>query len=100
MCATGAQHRTGDFHGDIHVQPYLNNGPIRQSMRVTGAIGEYLAGAKKPIAEPNEPLSLTRPNRGPAPNEPKTFTAFLDGKNSPSDSVWVLINSSEFRFNH
>ena len=89
---------TGDFQGGLHEHLYLNNGPLSQMIGVKGGIAEYIADAKK--SDRIERLFLTTLNRRPTEEETKKFTAFLDGKNSPSDAVWALITSSEFRFNH
>lgn len=91
---------TGDFQGGLHEHLYLNNGPLSQMVGVKGGIAEYLADTKKPIEERVERLFLTTLNRRPVPEEAKKFATFLDGKNSPSDAVWALITSSEFRFCH
>ncbi len=89
---------TGDFQGGLQEHLYLNNGPIGQMINVKGGIAEYIGDAKKP--DRIERLFLTTLNRRPTPEEVKRFSAFLDGKNSPSDAVWALITSSEFRFCH
>lgn len=91
---------TGDFQGGLHEHLYLNNGPLSQMIQVKGGIGEYIADAKKPMDDRIERLFLTTLNRRPTADEMKKFGAFLDGKNSPSDAVWALITSSEFRFCH
>ncbi|HEX3149334.1 MAG TPA: DUF1549 and DUF1553 domain-containing protein [Gemmataceae bacterium] len=91
---------TGDFQGGLHEHLYMNNGPLSQMIGVKGGIAEYVADAKKPMAERVERLFLTTLNRRPTAEEAKKFAAFLEGKNSPGDAVWALITSSEFRFNH
>lgn len=91
---------TGDFQGGLHEHLYLNNGPLSQMIGVKDGLAEYVGDAKKPVAERVERLFLTTLNRRPTPEEAKRFAAFLEEKNPPTDAVWALITSSEFRFNH
>ena len=91
---------TGDFQGGLHEHLYLNNGPLSQMIGVKGGLAEYVGDDKKPVAERVERLFLTALNRRPSPEESKKFAAFLTEKGSPTDAVWALITSSEFRFNH
>lgn len=91
---------TGDFQGGLHEHLYLNNGPLTQMIGVRGGLAESVGDEKKPVAERVERLFLTALNRRPAPEEAKKFAAFLTEKGSPTDAVWALITSSEFRFNH
>jgi hypothetical protein len=91
---------TGDFQGGLHEHLYLNNGPIGQMIGAKCGLAEFVGDEKKPVAERVERLFLTALNRRPAPEEAKKFAAFLNDKGSATDAVWVLITSSEFRFNH
>jgi len=91
---------TGDFQGGLHEHLYLNNGPLGQMIGAKDGLAEFVGNEKKPVAERVDRLFLTALNRRPAPEEAKKFAEFLNGKGSATDAVWVLITSSEFRFNH
>jgi len=91
---------TGDFQGGLREHLYLNNGPLPNMIGVKGGLAEHLADAKVPVEARIERLFLATLSRRPTADESKKFTAFLADKGSPADAVWVLITSSEFRFNH
>jgi hypothetical protein len=91
---------TGDFEGGLREHLYLNNGPLGQMIGVKGGLAEFIADAKKPVAERVDRLYLATLNRRPSPEESKKFAAFLNEGGSSADAVWTLITCSEFRFNH
>ncbi len=90
----------GIFQGGLHEHLYLNNGPLAQMISGgKGSLAEYVGDAKKPVAERVERLFLQTLQRRPTAAEAGKFTTFLQ-KGPAADAVWVLITSSEFRFNH
>ncbi|MFO0880551.1 MAG: DUF1549 and DUF1553 domain-containing protein [Gemmataceae bacterium] len=92
---------TGDFQGGVQEHLYLNNGPLSQLIQGgKGSLAEFVADGKRPVADRVERLYLQTLQRRPTTAEAERFTAFLDGKGAPADAIWVLITSSEFRFNH
>lgn len=91
---------TGDFQGGLREHLYLNNGPLGQMIGIKGGLAEFVADAKKPVAERVEKLFLSTLNRRPDESEARKFAEFLSGGGSAADAVWVLITCSEFRFNH
>lgn len=92
---------TGDFQGGLQEHLYLNNGPMGSVISFgKGSLADYVADTKIPVDERIERLYLSTLNRRPAAEEREKIAAFLNDKNSPSDAIWTLITSSEFRFNH
>jgi hypothetical protein len=91
----------GIFQGGLHEHLYLNNGPLAQMVSAgKGSLAEFVGDAKKPVAERVERLFLQTLQRRPTAAEASKFAAFLEKKGPAADAVWVLISSSEFRFNH
>lgn len=96
----------GDFQGSLAEHLFLNNGEhVRGfSRRKKGNLTDQLMLATDPWDKRIERLFLAVLNRPPKPSELTKFVAFIkdDPKTEPrvEDAVWVLLNSSEFRFNH
>ena len=91
---------TGDFQGGIREHLYLNNGPLGTMIGTKGGTAEFVGDAKKPLPERIDRVFLATLNRKPSAEEAKKFNEYLSGGGSASDAVWVLMTSSEFRFNH
>jgi hypothetical protein len=91
----------GVFQGGLQEHLYLNNGPLAQMISAgKGNLADLVGDAKKPVAERVERLFLQTLHRKPTAAESSRFAAFLEKKGPAADAVWVLITSSEFRFNH
>ncbi len=97
----------GDFQGSLSEHLFVNNGEqIRAfTRRKKGNLTDQLLTATDPWEKRVERLFLAVLSRPPKPIELSKFLAFIgtDPKKADArleDAVWVLLNSSEFRFNH
>ena len=97
----------GHFQGSLSEHLFANNGEhIRAfTRRKKGNLTDQLMTATDPWEKRVERLYLAVLNRPPKPAELTKFVAFIndDPKKAEArleDAVWVLLNSSEFRFNH
>jgi len=98
----------GDFQGSLHEHLFLNNGEYvrRFITRKKGNLLDTLVTSTDPVEKKVDRLYLTVLHREPSSKEREAFVAHLTGaeKNKADaryeDVIWVLLNSSEFRFNH
>jgi len=98
----------GDFQGSLHEHLFLNNGEhVRRFItRKKGNLLDTLMTSADPVEKKVDRLYLTVLHREPSSKEREAFVAHLSGaeKNKADaryeDAIWVLLNSSEFRFNH
>jgi hypothetical protein len=97
----------GDFQASLSEHLFLNNSyQLRQMIQARkGNLANALLTSKAPWAERVEELFLAVLNRPPRPEESEKFVAYLSstaGKPEAlvEEAIWVLVNCSEFRFNH
>jgi hypothetical protein len=97
----------GDFQGSLSEHLFANNGEYIRAYtrRKKGNLTDQLLTATDPWEKRVERLYLAVLNRPPKPAEVAKFVAFIgdDPKKAEArleDAVWVLLNTSEFRFNH
>jgi len=96
----------GDFQGSLAEHLFANNGEqIRNfTRRKKGNLTDQLLSATEPWEVRVERLFLAVLSRRPKPSEVTKFVAFIKDDPKPEarleDAIWVLVNSSEFRFNH
>ena len=68
-----------------------------------GNVTDQLVTSTDPAGKKVERLFLSMLQRKPTAKEAAAFARHLGDKTTPAaaeDAVWVLLNSSEFRFNH
>ena len=96
----------GDFQGSLGEHLFLNNGEHVRGFakRKKANLTDQLMLSKDPWDQRIERLYLSLLNRPPKPAELAKFVSFVRDDPKPEarleDAVWVLLNSSEFRFNH
>jgi hypothetical protein len=98
----------GDFQPGLSEHLFMNNsGNLRQSMIQArkGNLADSMLASKAPWEERVDQLFLAVLTRLPREQERKKFVEHLsaDEKNAGAaieDAIWVLLNTSEFRFNH
>ena len=96
----------GDFQGGLQEHLFLNNGPLGSVINGgKGSLGDWLQTSKDGNEVKIERLFLSLLSRRPTAEEAERLTEFLqtDDKNKQprwSEATWVLMTSSEFRFNH
>jgi hypothetical protein len=96
----------GDFQGSLHEHLFLNNsGNVRQMISPKkGNLADTLVTSKDPPEKKVERLFLSVLHRKPSTKETAAFAKHLAAKDKAEalveDCIWVLLNSSEFRFNH
>jgi len=96
----------GDFQGSLSEHLFWNNAEqIRVfARRKKGNLTDQLLAATDPWEKRVERLYLTVLNRPAKPTEVAKFVEFIKSDAKPDgrveDAVWVLLTSSEFRFNH
>lgn len=96
----------GDFQGSLAEHLFANNGePVRGfARRKKGNLTDQLLTVTSGWDERVERLFLAVLGRPAKPAERAAFVAFIQNDPKPEarleDAVWVLLNSSEFRFNH
>jgi Protein of unknown function (DUF1549)/Protein of unknown function (DUF1553) len=96
----------GDFQGSLAEHLFLNNsGQIRQMIqRRKGNLADALLSSTETWDKRVDRLFLAVLTRLPRPEERQRFVAHLTGKDKPEElveeAIWVLLNCSEFRFNH
>jgi hypothetical protein len=97
----------GDFQGSLTEHLFLNNAEqVRQFFRrKKGNLADTLVSSTEPWEKRVDRLFLSMLGRPPKPTERERFVRHLSSdpkKPEPlvEDAIWVLINSSEFRFNH
>ncbi|MCE9567914.1 MAG: DUF1549 and DUF1553 domain-containing protein [Planctomycetes bacterium] len=96
----------GDFQGSLSEHLFWNNAEqVRVfARRKKGNLTDQLLTSTDPWEKRVDRLFLTLLNRPAKPNEIAKFVEFLKSDPKPDarveDAVWVLLTSSEFRFNH
>jgi len=97
----------GDFQGSLAEHLFLNNSSeIRQMIqRRKGNLLDITAASTDPMEKRVETMFLSVLTRLPTAKEKDRFVAYLkSGGMKPEavmeEAVWVLLNCSEFRFNH
>jgi hypothetical protein len=96
----------GDFQPSLNEHLFLNNsGQLRQVIqRRKGNLADVLMSSTDPWDKRVERLYLSVLTRLPRPEEKQRFVAYLTAKPDATgrveDAIWVLLNCSEFRFNH
>jgi hypothetical protein len=96
----------GDFQGSLAEHLFLNNGEhVRRFIsRKKGNLADTLLTSTEPWEKRVDRLYLTVLQRPPKPREREAFVNFITAAAKPDpaveDAIWVLLNSSEFRFNH
>ncbi|VTU01304.1 Uncharacterized protein OS=Pirellula staleyi (strain ATCC 27377 / DSM 6068 / ICPB 4128) GN=Psta_3482 PE=4 SV=1: PSCyt2: PSD1 [Gemmataceae bacterium] len=96
----------GDFQGSLAEHLFWNNAEqVRVfARRKKGNLTDQLLASTDPWEKRVEHLYLSVLGRRPKPAEVSKFVAFITGDAKPEprveDAVWVLLTSSEFRFNH
>jgi hypothetical protein len=97
----------GDFQASMTERLFMNNSAhIRQLIaRKKGNLADQLLAGSLPPEERVDRLFLTVLNRMPRAAEKERFVKYLAGNAGKpealvEDAIWVLLNCSEFRFNH
>jgi hypothetical protein len=96
----------GDFQGSLAEHLFLNNGEhVRRFIqRKKGNLADTILTSTDPTDKKVERLYLTILNRPPKPTELEKVSNYLQQKDKPEalveEVIWVLLNGSEFRFNH
>jgi hypothetical protein len=97
----------GNFQGSLGEHLFLNNSPdirfLAQPRK--GNLGDVLLTAKAPWEERVDRLFLSVLSRPPSAAERQRFVQHLTSDTKAStalmeEAIWVLLASSEFRFNH
>lgn len=72
--------------------------------RKKGNLTDQILTSSDPWEKRVERMYLTVLNRPPKPKEVERFVSYIQREPKPDaaveDAIWVLLNSSEFRFNH
>ena len=96
----------GRFQGGVDEHLFLNNGSqLRGMIRAKeGNLSHLLLNEEAPWEERMDRLFLSTLTRFPTDSERKKFTAYVTSNEKPQEvleeGIWVLLNSSQFRFNH
>lgn len=96
----------GDFQGSLAEHLFLNNGEHVRGFirRKKGNLADTLLTSTDPWEKRVDRLYLTVLHRLAKPREKEAFVNFIAAAPKPDpaveDAIWVLLNSSEFRFNH
>ncbi|MBI1917400.1 MAG: hypothetical protein HYS12_22090 [Planctomycetes bacterium] len=96
----------GDFQGSLSEPLFLNNsGELRfLAQRRKGNLADVLLTSTQPWEQRVDRLFLSVLNRPPRSEESKRFVAYLRAEPKSEkrieEAIWVLLNCSEFRFNH
>ena len=96
----------GEFQGSLSENLFLNNSEqVRQLFRrKKGNLADKVLTSTEPWEQRVELMYLSVLSRKPSPKELETFVSFIKREPKPDgaveDAIWVLLNSSEFRFNH
>lgn len=96
----------GDFQASLQEHLFVNNsGQVRQMIQPRkGNLADALLTSKVSSEEKVDRLFVTVLGRPPRPEEQKRFVAHLTSAGKPEalveEAIWVLLSSSEFRFNH
>ncbi|MBN9119527.1 MAG: DUF1553 domain-containing protein [Planctomycetes bacterium] len=96
----------GEFQGGLNEHLFLNNSDQVRSFvrRKKGNLTDQILTSSDPWEKRVERMYLSVLNRPPRPKELEAFVSYIRREPKPDaaveDAVWVLLNSSEFRFNH
>lgn len=96
----------GEFQASMGERLFMNNSlHLREVIRrKKGNLADEVLASTAPWEERVERMYLTVLSRPPRPEEKQKFVAYLtsDAKSEPlvEEAIWVLLNCSEFRFNH
>jgi hypothetical protein len=96
----------GDFQGGLGEHLFLNNSDnIRKFIRrQKGNLADVVLSSSDPWEQRIDQLFLSVLTRLPNDTEREKFKAFLTSDPKPEklveEAIWVLLNTSEFRFNH
>ena len=96
----------GDFQGRLSEHLFLNNSDnVRAFLRrKKGNLADTLLTATDPWEARVDRMFLAVLSRLPSTAERAKFTAYLQSDPKPEplveEALWVLVNTSEFRFNH
>jgi hypothetical protein len=96
----------GDFQGSLSEHLFWNNSDqIRRFIqRKKGNLLDQMALSKEPPEKNVERIFLSIYHRPPNPTEAAKVLKYMQQKDKPEalyeEVIWVLLNSSEFRFNH
>jgi len=95
----------GDFQGSLKEHLFLNNaGQLRQLITARpGNLAQTIAASAEPWEARVDRLFLSILTRYPKPAERARFVDYLKAESKPGsrieEAIWVLLNTSEFRFN-
>jgi hypothetical protein len=96
----------GEFQGSLSEHLFLNNSDQVRAFirRKKGNLTDQILTATEPWEKRVERMYLSVLNRPPKPKELEAFVSYIKREPKPDaaveDAIWVLFNSSEFRFNH
>jgi hypothetical protein len=96
----------GEFQGSLGEHLFLNNSEQVRAFvrRKKGNLTDQLLTSTGPWEERVERMYLSVLSRPPKPKELEAFVSYIRREPKPDaaveDCIWVLLNSSEFRFNH
>jgi len=96
----------GDFQGRLSEHLFLNNSDNVRNLlrRKKGNFADTLLTATDPWEQRVDRMFLTVLSRPPTAAEKAKFVAHLQSDPKPDalveEALWVLVNTSEFRFNH
>jgi hypothetical protein len=96
----------GEFQGGLSEHLFLNNSShIRQMIQARkGNLADSVVTSKDPWEKRIDRMFLAVLSRTPTAEEQKRFAAHLTSGGKPEtlveEAIWVLLNCSEFRFNH
>jgi hypothetical protein len=96
----------GEFQGSLSEHLFWNNSTQVRAFiqRKKGNLTDRILSSTEPWEKRVERMYLTLLNRPPKPKEVEAFVSFIKREPKPDaaveDAIWVLLTSSEFRFNH
>jgi hypothetical protein len=95
----------GDFQGGLHEHLFLNNGGLSSLLSTAkGGLHDTLLNSESPWEQRVDRLYVSLLSRRPTAEEREKFVAYLTAEQDPqtrlNEAIWVLMTSSEFRFNH
>ncbi len=96
----------GDFQGGLSEHLFLNNSEQVRAFvrRKKGNLTDRILASTEPWEKRVERIYMSVLSRRPSPKEREAFVSYIQRETKPDaaveDAIWVLINSSEFRFNH
>ena len=96
----------GEFQGSLSEHLFWNNSPQVRAFvqRKKGNLTDQILTSTESWEKRVERMYLSVLNRPPTAKEREAFVSYIKREPKPDaaveDAVWVLLNSSEFRFNH